>query len=479
MGFQLSKKVVKNKVFLVKRSELEGRLDCEYYRPVHYEDLRTLREAKYPLQTLKDVCTRIVDGPFGSTIKAKNYVNDGVPFIRVADVTHGEGTIKTNALIFISNDAHKAILRSKIAPGDIVIAKTGATMGAASVVPQSITEGNIRGDLAALSLKNEECRAEYTVTFINTEIGQRLFWRLDSGGTRGRVVIGNLKKYPIITPPLDIQLQIVAQMDGAYAAKKEKEAEAQRLLDSIDDYLLQELGIELPEEGKNTIQERMFFRKFSEVSGGRFDAPAHRVKFSLESSIYQNVALTELAALNPATNISKKKIDIASFIPMNLVSDVYGEADETQAKRISESKGYTLFQNNDLIWAKITPCMENGKSAVVKKLINGFGFGSTEFHVFREKEGTAIDYLYGLLRMKIVRTMAVNFFTGSAGHQRVDELFFHKLFVPRPPLPKQHKIAAHIQTIRNKAKQLRSQAASDLEQAKQEVEAMILGEANQ
>ena len=97
MGFQLSDTVDSDKVFLVKRSALEERLDVEYYKPSHYKDLQTLQGAKYQLLTLKDVCTRIVDGPFGSAIKAGDYVKDGIPFIRVADVTHGEGTIKTNS----------------------------------------------------------------------------------------------------------------------------------------------------------------------------------------------------------------------------------------------------------------------------------------------------------------------------------------------------------------------------------------------
>lgn len=268
MIFKLSLDVDKNKIFFVKRTNLEERLDCEYYSPDHYNDLELLRKSPYKLKKLNDICFRIVDGPFGSVIKAQDYVTDGIPFIRVADVTHGEGTIKTDNLICITKAAHEKITRSKVVPGDIVIAKTGATMGSASVIPDSIPEANIRGDLAALSVKEDCCISQYVITFINTQIGQRLFWRFDSGGTRGRVVIENLKKYPIIIPPKEIQNEIVAKMNNAYAERKQKESETQQLLDSIDGYLLCELGIEIPEPEGNTVQNRIFYRRFSEISGG-------------------------------------------------------------------------------------------------------------------------------------------------------------------------------------------------------------------
>jgi type I restriction enzyme M protein len=85
----------------------------------------------------------------------------------------------------------------------------------------------------------------------------------------------DIKNLLIPIPPPEIQSAIVAKMDAAYASKRAKEAEAQRLLDSIDDYLLGELGIELPEQEENTIQSRIFTRRFSEISGGRLDPDFH------------------------------------------------------------------------------------------------------------------------------------------------------------------------------------------------------------
>lgn len=267
-------------------------------------------------------------------------------------------------------------------------------------------------------------------------------------------------------------------MDAAYAAKKQKEAEATRLLASIDDYLLAELGITLPPEPKNTTQNRIFTRRLSDLSGKRFDAPVHHKNYSLHSKNYPMQSLKDCVFINPASPFYKHTPDTEiSFIPMENVSDVYGEADISDTIRIEKSKGYTRFQENDLLWAKITPCMQNGKSAVVSGLKHGLGCGSTEFHVFRAKSDIDITYIAGLLRLKSLRDYAVLFFSGSAGHQRVSDDFFKQLSIPKPPLPKQRAIAAHITTIRQQAKQLQAEAKAGLEQAKAEIEAIILGDA--
>ena len=193
----------------------------------------------------------------------------------------------------------------------------------------------------------------------------------------------------------------------------------QRLLDSIDDYLLGELGIKLPEQKKNTIQSRMFTRKISEVSGGRFDAPVHQEKYSLETAKFPMEKFSNCLFINPSIPFFGFSLDtLATFIPMVKVFDQYGTADTSDYRTITESGGYTKFQDNDLLWAKITPCMQNGKSAVVSGLKNGIGFGSTEFHVFRTKPEIDIGYIHALLRLRSLRNHAVLYFSGSAGHQR-------------------------------------------------------------
>lgn len=496
MSFQFSPELDRNKVFLVKSSLLEERLDAEYYQPYHYRDLQHLERSPYSLKKLIHVSSRVVDGPFGSAIKASDYVNDGVPFIRVADVTRGEGTIKTDDLIFISNEAHQKISRSKVSPNDVVIAKTGATMGAASVIPQEISDANIRGDLGALTLIAELCFPQYLMTYINTPIGQRLFWRLDSGGTRGRVVIGNLKKYPVLVPPKEIQGKIVAKMDAAYAAKKQKEAEAQRLLDSIDNYLLDKLGIELPEQEENTIQSRMFTRRLREISGGRFDPKLYdnktkTMKEAILNTSYPTKKLKNLLVQSIAGDWGK---DITDELGLDYQKCLVIRATEfdnfynlklynsrVKFRLIQKNKLRTIdIQANDLLIEKSggSPDQPVGRIAIISKEIledNNLCY-SNFIHKIRVSSQLNPEYLFCFLKTihSIKLTDAMQSQTNGIRNLIMKDYLNQR--IPLPPIEKQTEIADHITTIRHQAKTLQQQAKTDLEQAKKEVEAMILGD---
>ena len=116
-----------------------------------------------------------------------------------------------------------------------------------------------------------------------------------------------------------------------------------------------------------------------------------------------------------------------SFIPMEVIDESFSEIVEMGGTTIEQSSGFTKFKEGDLLWAKITPCMQNGKSAVAKNLINGLGCGSTEFFVLRPKdERLAIEYLHVIFHMKCVRETAKLYFGGSAGQQRVSSSFLEK-----------------------------------------------------
>jgi len=109
--------------------------------------------------------------------------------------------------------------------------------------------------------------------------------------------------------------------------------------------------------------------------------------------------------------------------------------------------GFTRFQDNDVLFAKITPCMENGKGALVKKLPAGIGTGSTEFFVLRSRPESDAGYVYHLMQWERTRIKAEAFMSGSAGQQRVLPVFFqrYKVFAPRRKI--QARIAHILQTI--------------------------------
>jgi type I restriction enzyme S subunit len=132
---------------------------------------------------------------------------------------------------------------------------------------------------------------------------------------------------------------------------------------------------------------------------------------------------------------------IVSFLPMAAVDEVSGTIQDRQCRPFSEvKKGYTHFKNRDVLFAKITPCMENGKAVIADDLTGGLGFGSTEFHVLRAKEEVLPEWLFYFVRQPAFRSEAKRNFTGTAGQQRVPTTFLSSTVIPVPPIPEQRRI---------------------------------------
>jgi len=144
--------------------------------------------------------------------------------------------------------------------------------------------------------------------------------------------------------------------------------------------------------------------------------------------------LQDIAIINPAIKPTLDDREELSFVPMSDVDEKNGEIVGVQIRKYGDvKKRYTAFENGDVLFAKITPCMENGKSAIAKNLRNGIGFGSTEWHVLRPTPRTNSEWLLGLVRLDSVRQNAARRFVGSAGQQRVPEDFLAQLMVSVPP----------------------------------------------
>jgi type I restriction enzyme S subunit len=102
-------------------------------------------------------------------------------------------------------------------------------------------------------------------------------------------------------------------------------------------------------------------------------------------------------------------------------------------------KGFTYFENNDVLFAKITPCMENGKGAIAHGLTNGIGMGSTEFHILRPIKGLSNPYwLLCLTRMPIFRKLAEKNMSGTGGQKRVGAAFLENFMIGLPPIEAQN-----------------------------------------
>jgi type I restriction enzyme S subunit len=156
--------------------------------------------------------------------------------------------------------------------------------------------------------------------------------------------------------------------------------------------------------------------------------------------------LCDVAAINPRRPVIERSDDeLTSFVPMDAVDEILGGVVRQDVQPYSKvKKGYTYFQNDDVIFAKITPCMQNGKHAVVKELKDGFGFGSTEFHVIRTSEKVLPEWIHFFLRKQETLDAATKTFTGAVGQQRVPTAFLEALVLPLPPVNVQRQIATRL-----------------------------------
>ena len=186
---------------------------------------------------------------------------------------------------------------------------------------------------------------------------------------------------------------------------------------------------------KKVIKEYQLLVKsrFNEMFGDIFDNPQSK----LEDHTELNPNKKEL--LNFNGNVS--------FLPMSNVSE-NGKIDLSINRNIDDvRKGFTFFKNNDVIVAKITPCFENGKGAPVFGLLNGVGFGSTEFHVLRPKNTVNTVWLYHVTMLSKFRLEGERKMTGSGGQRRITKDFINNFKLNIPPLSLQDEFADFVAQV--------------------------------
>ncbi|WP_431832033.1 restriction endonuclease subunit S [Aerococcus christensenii] len=156
--------------------------------------------------------------------------------------------------------------------------------------------------------------------------------------------------------------------------------------------------------------------------------------------------LSDIADFNPRESLAKGTL--AKKIAMDKLQPFCRDVPSFELKKFS---GGTKFRNGDTIMARITPCLENGKTAKVNILDDGeIGFGSTEYIVFRTKEGTDKDYLYYLVCSPLVREPAIKSMVGSSGRQRVQTDVVQGLSIAVPPIEEQRQIGGILRALDDK-----------------------------
>ena len=465
MSYRVPQHIDSNKIFIVNRSEIQGRLDPKM---VLYN--RKVQNWAYPKVRLKDIL--LAKPQYGAAESGIARTNKLSPrYLRITDIDE-YGLISHDDLGATANTLEDQYI---LHANDLLIARSGATVGKAYIHKDCPYTCFFAGYLIRFIINPLKALPDYIFAFTQSNTYKEWVNAIQRPSGQPNINAEEYQSLEIPMPPVDIQEKVVSLIRKAYSEKKSKDLEDQQLLDSIDTYLLDELGITLPEV-HNELKDRIFLMNRSELEG-RFDPTVYKDGVKLISPKWDNVKLSKVALVNPSGAYKGQAVDTPiSFVPMEVVDETFSEITAMGETTIAQSSGFTKFREGDLLWAKITPCMQNGKSAIAKNLTNGLGCGSTEFFILRPKdERLAIEYLHVILHMKCVRETAMLFFGGSAGQQRVPASFLENFNIPLPPKEKQVEIAHHVYELRQKAKTLQEEGKRILELAKQEVEKMILG----
>ena len=178
--------------------------------------------------------------------------------------------------------------------------------------------------------------------------------------------------------------------------------------------------------------------------------------------------LGEVCEINPRRPRSApvSADDLVTFIPMAAVDEAGAGIARPQERPFGEvTRGYTYMQDGDVIFAKITPCMQNGKHAIVSNTRTGFAFGSTEFHVLRARDTVHSVWVHHFLLQPSLLREAEHNFAGTAGQRRVPKQFLIGKQIPLPPIDEQRRIVADLERQMAAAGRARRAAEAQLEAA--------------
>ena len=459
--------------FAVGRGKAEGRTDPHYYRP----EFRGIKQSKYPLKSIVEI-GEVVCGPFGSSIKLKDYTKAGIPLIRIGNIQEGR-IVDTEScpLVFIDTDLSKKLKSTQVSPGDIVVSQRG-TLGNFAKIPNYYKPWNISANLIAI--KNlKDINSDYLLAFLTTKFGQLQILQRISGQVQGKITTSDIKSIHVPVPPRKIQDKMASIMDEAYKANKGKESEAENLLNSIEPYVLEQLGIQIPEMEEKS--PKVFSVTAEVLNGFRLDPFHYMPKFKeIEKALvkckYPLQTIGDILS-GPIVN----GLDAREFVETGTkylrVSNIKPNGiNETDIKFLDISlehvkKDIKLEPGDVLLTRKgtfgISAVVGNTKDYIIsseimrlrlKEEVNPFYFSIVNNTCLLQEQykQNSVGAIMGSLSQEVLKTVKI----------------------PLPPANIQERITNEVYKRRKQAKRLKEEAKELLDEAKQKVEKMILGEVN-
>ena len=454
-----------------------SRCDVDVHHPEHVNLIRHIEALPNTALISEVIAKPLISGFAAGKDDRAQMGEDSVPQIRPTQILpDGEIDLSDAYGIDVLGISERHYLQN----GEVLFNNTNSTalVGKSAVFREHVS-AVCSNHVTRLRLK-DDIDPEFVEMVINTLRGRGYFARLCTNfNNQAGINSTTLSPVRLPFPPKPERERLVASMEAARAERLAKLAQTDALLAEIDDFLLDALGIAPPAEDRR----RVFAVRRGDVGDFSISPPAYvpelqRYLNALRSHPAGTKPLSTYVEVNPRFNVSNFDADtVVGFIPMSAVTDgATGEYEITPRLLHEVSKGYTPFMDGDVLWAKITPCMQNGKSCLVDGLPNGIGFGSTEFHVLRViSAGISRRFVREFVSQATLRRVATYAFTGSAGQQRVPATFLENLPFPELPIEAQDEIADAIDAIRSKARQMRAEAEAGWEDAKRWFEKELLG----
>lgn len=445
--YQVPQHIDKDKIFIVKRSEIEGRLEPNFYKP----SIATLEKKIRSLSSkrLRSYAQSFAGGATPSKRESEKYYSEtGIPFLRVQNL-QTTGELCLDGCIYINVDTHNGLLkRSQVSEGDLLVKITGVgRMAIASVAPKDFV-GNTNQHMVVIKTGDSSI-SKYLAHYLNLDIIELIASRHSTGGTRPALDYPSLKNIPIIEG-LDFSV-----IEHAIKIKKAKETEAQQLLDSINGYLLKELGITIPNID-NKLNNRIFFSSFSKIEGNRLD-PIYSLYLgkNASSTEYENTTLRSVAYIVKGNALSSSDIE-AGDIPV-----IAG------GQTSPYSHNQTNYEGN-----VITVSASGAYSGYI--WYHDYPIYATDCCVIYSKDELRYMTKYLFEVLKLQQKGIYRLQTGAA-QPHVYAADLQMLNIPIVSIDKQQEIVNYIADIRTKAKVLQAEGKAILEDAKRKVEQMIIG----
>jgi restriction endonuclease S subunit len=454
----------KNQCFVVRNDELERRFDAFYYKPEFKELEKKINKLNY--KKIKDIAFDLKNG---STPKGGIFQKKGIPYFRSQDFNLFDFEINQ----FIGEEFHKKLNRSAIKPKDVLLAVVGATLGVVGYVPENIKEGNINQNVVRIRVKDKNINPKYLAIILASEIGQKSIFRNATIQTQSYLNNYQLSNIKIPIPDKKTQEKIIQLMESAYNQKHQKKQQAEEIINSIDNYVLDELRIEIPE-----IKDKICFSMDSNEMTNRLDSHYHQPKFQeIENAFkkggYKTVEFGSIIKNINYGTIPKEYSDTG--IPLLKIGNLKpNEITTTELSYIpdfpKERDKEKITQQGDLLISQLGTV---GITAPITEREKGFLYGSFILRLQISKGNPM--YFSIILNSPIGKIQFQRDMTTATVRANTSIPAVKSLKIPLPPLEVQNKIAEKVKNIIENAKKLKFEAKNVIENAKKEVEKIILG----